>query len=276
MRYYDTTLGGTGLTYDTAHLIPAGRAPRLTSSLHPDAASFTFLKTHTYSVSFARRIPWNQLLDVAYVGTTGRDLGSYVDANVVPRGALSSGIVGNADLSIPVNRTTLADEVVNSKRPYPAYGFIQQNEFEGTSQYHSLQVTLSRQTGKRLEYFVAYTLSRNTGLLRGYRDPFDASRTHGVLNEDRRHILNASWNAFLPDGARGRLDNVVGRGLLNGWQVSGISTLISGIPIQLAFSGDASGGGVSQAYFGTPDIDRTRFERLHQWRRQQPGPGIHL
>ena len=252
--YYDTTLGGTGLTYDTAHLIPVDALMGSQVLYTQTPSSFTFLKTHTYSVSFARRIPWNQLLDVAYVGTTGRALGSYVDGNVVPLGALSNGIVGNADLSIPVNRTTLADEVVNSKRPYPAYGFIQQNEFEGTSQYHSLQVTLSRQTGKRLEYFVTYTLSRNTGLLRGYRDPFDTSRTHGVLNEDRRHILNASWNAFLPDGARGPLDNVVGRGLLNGWQVSGISTLTSGIPIQLAFSGDAQGGSVSQAYFGTPDI----------------------
>ena len=131
----------------------------------------------------------------------------------MPLGGLRSGVVGNADLSIPVNRVNLDDSVVNSKRPYPLYGLIQQNEFEGTSRYHSLQVTLSRQTGKRLQYFVAYTLSRNTRLLPGYRDPFQASRTYGVLNADRRHILNVSWNAFLPDGARGRLDSVVGRGL---------------------------------------------------------------
>ncbi len=252
--YYDTSLGGTGLTYDTAHLIPLDALLASQSLFTQTPASFTFLKTHSYGVSFARRIFWNQTVDFAYVGTTGRDLGSFVDGNVVPLGALSSGVVGNADLSIPVNRVNLDFSVVNSRRPFPAYGFIQQNEFEGTSQYHSLQVTLSRQAGQRLQYFVAYTLSRSTGTLPGYRDPFDASRTHGVLNEDRRHILNVSWNVMLPDGARGRLDHAVGRGLLNGWQLSGISTLLSGVPIHLAFSGDAAGPGVSQAYFGTPDV----------------------
>ena len=252
--FYDTSLGGTGLTYDTVQLIPLDALLGSQSISTQTLSSFTFLKTHTYSVSLARHILWNQVLDVAYVGTTGRDLGSYSDGNAVPLGALSSGVAGNADLAIPVNRVNLDASVVNSKRPFQAYGTIQHREFEATSQYHSLQVTLSRQTGKRVQYFVAYTLSRNTGMIRGYRDPFDASRTYGVLPEDRRHILNVSWNALLPDGARGRLDNVVGRGLLNGWQLSGISTFLSGIPIQLAFSGDAFGPGVSQAYFGTPDV----------------------
>ena len=59
---------------------------------------------------------------------------------------------------------------------------------------------------------------------------------------------------MLPDGARGSLDGRLGRGLLNGWQLSGISTAISGTPIHLGFSGEAAGPGVSQAYFGTPDV----------------------
>ena len=61
-------------------------------------------------------------------------------------------------------------------------------------------------------------------------DPYDPSRTCGVLSEDRTHVLNISWNAFLPDGAKGAMDNAFGRGLLNGWQLSGISSLASGIP----------------------------------------------
>ena len=63
-----------------------------------------------------------------------------------------------------------------------------------------------------------------------------------------------SWNAFLPDGARGALDNPVFRGLLNGWQLSGISTMASGIPIRPTFSGDAASAAVSSAYFGTADV----------------------
>src|SRR5207248_3836054 len=106
--------------------------------------------------------------------------------------------------------------------------------------YNSLQVTLSRQTGRRLQYFAAYTLSRAEGTNSGNGeygniDPFDPKRTYGVLPEDRTHIFNLSWNAFLPDAAKGGMNNPIGRGVLNGWQLSGISTLASGVPIYLGF-----------------------------------------
>ena len=75
-----------------------------------------------------------------------------------------------------------------------------------------------------------------------------------MLPEDRTHIFNLSWNAFLPDGARGGLDNPVMRGVLNGWQFSGISTLASGVPVFLGFGGQLGSDDVTQAIFGTPDI----------------------
>jgi hypothetical protein len=50
------------------------------------------------------------------------------------------------------------------------------------------------------------------------------------------------------------MDNPIGRGLLNGWQLSGISSLASGIPYRLSFAGDAASGPISAAYFGTADV----------------------
>ena len=102
-------------------------------------------------MSFARRIPWNQVVEVAYVGTRGRDLVSAITSNVMPYGALSTGVEGNADLSIPVNRVNLDPSVVNARRPFQAYAQIYANDYEGRSRYDSMQVTLSRQTGKRLQ-----------------------------------------------------------------------------------------------------------------------------
>jgi hypothetical protein len=142
-------------------------------------------------------------------------------------------------------------------RPFNALAGITLYDFRGTSDYNSMQVTLSRQTGKRLQYFVAYTYSKTKGTLGGeysVMDPYDPSRTYGVLNTDRTHILNVSWNAFLPDGARGKMDNAIMRGVLNGWQLSGISTLASGIPITPVFAGDAASGAVAASYFGTADV----------------------
>jgi hypothetical protein len=250
---------GVGLTYDT--ISEATLANRIGSiginSMTPN--SFAFPKTHSYSVSFARRIPWNQVVEASYVGTRGRNLVSRSNGNVMPFGALSSGTFNGVDLSVPVNRVAVASVTENlaSFRQFNALNALTLYDFRGEAQYDSLQVTLSRQTGRNLQYFVAYTLGHAEGTLGGEYaviDPYDAKRTYGVLNEDRRHVLNVSWNAFIPDGAKGAMDNPIGRGLLNGWQVSGISSMASGIPIRLSFTGDAASGGVAVGYFGTADV----------------------
>jgi hypothetical protein len=249
--------GGVGLNYNTVR--EATLASRLGSRdlFTNNPNSFTFPKTHSFSVSYARRIFFNQVVEASYVGTRGRDLVSQVNANAVPEGALLQGTAGNSDLSNPVHRYALEDSAQNFARPYRSFAGLDFYDFEGRSNYNSMQLTLSRQTGKRLQYFVAYTLGRTKGTLGDEyrnRDPFNAARTYGVRQEDRTHILNVSWNAFLPDGAKGPMDNPFGRGLLNGWQLSGISTAASGTPIWLGFSGPAGTNDAARAYYGTPDI----------------------
>jgi len=250
---------GVGLTYDTAS--EATLANRVGSiginSLSPD--SFKFPLTHSFSVSFARRIPWNQVVEASYVGTRGENLVSRSNGNVMPYSIMSTGTFNGVDLTVPINRVAVASVGDNlaSFRPYNALNALTIYDFRGESTYDSLQVTLSRQTGRRLQYFVAYTFAQSEGTLGGEYtiiDPYDPKRTYGVLNEDRTHVLNLSWNAFLPDGAQGSMNNAFGRGLLNGWQVSGISSMASGVPVRLSFTGDAASGAIAAAYFGTADV----------------------
>ncbi|MDP9224717.1 MAG: hypothetical protein M3P18_12860, partial [Actinomycetota bacterium] len=250
---------GLGLTYDTIREATLGN--RIGSlginSLTPN--SFTWPKTHSFSVSYARRIPWNQVVEASYVGTRGRDLVSRSNGNVMPFGALSKGTFNGVDLSVPVNRVAVASVSNNlaSFRKFNSLNNITLYDFRGVSNYDSMQVTLSRQTGRRLQYFVAYTLGKTQGTLGGEYssiDPYDPARTYGVLGEDRTHVLNVSWNAFLPDAAKAGMNNPIGRGLLNGWQLSGISSMASGIPYRLSFSGAAASGPISAAYFGTADV----------------------
>jgi hypothetical protein len=253
--YAGSTYGnGIGLNYDTAREATlANRISGLGINTLTDS-SFKFPKTHSFSVSFARRLPFDQVIEAGYVGTRGRDLVTHVNGNAVPEGALLQGLIGNSNLADPAQRWALDGAAVNKFRPYQAYPSITVYDFEGTSNYNSLQLTLSRQTGKRLQYFATYTFSRLLGTLGDeyrLRDPFVASRTYGVRNEDRTHIFNLSWNAFLPDPIKN--GNPVAKGVLNGWQVSGISTLASGIPIWLGFAGPAGSSNASQAYYGTPD-----------------------
>src|SRR3989454_3959745 len=238
---------GLGLTYDTAH--EATLANRIGSlGINSLAAtSFKWPKTHSFSLSYARRIPGNQVVEASYVGTRGRDLVSRSNGNVMPFGALSTGSFNGVDLSVPVNRVAVASVGDNlaSFRKFNSLNGITLYDFRGVSNYDSMQVTLSRQTTRRLQYFVAYTLGRNRGTLGGEYssiDPYDPKRTYGVLGEDGTHVLNVSWNALLPDVGTGAMNNPIGRGLLNGWQLSGISSMASGIPYRLSFSGDAGAG----------------------------------
>jgi hypothetical protein len=250
---------GMGLTYATAS--QATLANRI-GSLAIDtltANSFKWPRTQSFSLSYARRIPGNQVVEASYVGSRGTDLVSRTNGNTMPLGALSSGTFNGVDLSVPLNRVAVASVSTNlaAFRPYNGLSAITLYDFRGVSNYDSMQLTLSRQTSSRLQYFVAYTLGRNRGTLGGEYaliDPYDPTRTYGVLDSDRTHTLNASWNALLPDGAKGAMNNPIGRGLLNGWQVSGISSVASGIPIRLSFTGDAGNANVATAYFGTADV----------------------
>jgi hypothetical protein len=243
--------GGKGLTYSTLGQIdPFGQAtPPPFVSVSP--TSLGWPRTFSTSLSVSRRLPGQQTIEVGYVGTFGRHLSSSRFANAIPPGTLSAGVIGDSDLSVPVNRLALDPMAVNAQRPFPALkGAIFYDDTAGTSNYHSLQATLSRQAGA-FQYFVAYTFSKSLGTMGGDGgaiDPFDPSVTYGILPTDRTHVLNVSWTWQLGEAVKkGR----IGKGLLNHWHLSGVSTFSSGRPIRVGFIGDLAGAGT--AWWGTPD-----------------------
>lgn len=252
--------GGRGLNYDTLRLVNgfqrAGSGNLGLNTLSLDPEDNTWPTTHSFSVSFARRIPWGQVVEAAYVGTRGYDLVSRSDGNAIPRGAmLQGGVFGNADLSNPLHRQVADASVVNRFRPFRAYSGLTVFNFRGVTRYNSLQVTLSRQSSSRFSYFGTYTFARSTGSLGGEYatlDPIDPSRSEGVLESDRTHIANFSWNAVLPDPVQD--GPAILKGIFNGWQLSGISTVSSGIPIRLRLIGPINSDGMEQRFFGTPSF----------------------
>jgi len=219
--------------------------------------SIEYPQLFTTSISLGKRLPWQQFLEVGYVGTFGRHLLNSRNVNIIPEGALLQGQIGNADLSIPVNRVALSTDALNNVKAFPALGSVQFWEYNGTSNYHGLQATLSRQTSGRFQYFVAYTFSKALGLYSDeYRetDPFfPRGRNYGVLPYDRTHLLNVSYNWQVPDLTKS--DNGFLKGLLNDWQISGITSFQSGTPMYIGFSGDIASDGQGQAWFGTPDVE---------------------
>jgi hypothetical protein len=224
-----------------------------------DESSTDLPRVANMSFTIEKKLPWNNLFTVAYVGTQGRHLPQQRSINIIPLGALNSGTVGNANLSNPLHRVALDDSVLKQFRPFPAYNTVGFFQFTGTSSYHSLQATLSHQSGRNLQYFATYTFAKALGTVAtnetdgaAWADPIDTrGRSWGVLPFDRTHVFNLSYNYNLPNGARGMLDNAVMRGVLNGWQMSGITTFQSGTPIRLRFSGDLANADQAQAWYGS-------------------------
>jgi hypothetical protein len=177
----------------------------------------------------------------------------------LPLGSLLSGHVGNADLSVPVQRVAVAGQaaVLAQFRPFPAYSSIQLYQYNATSSYHSLQVTMSHQTSNRFQYFATYTFSKALGTnatneTGDVLDPLDTrNRNWGVLPYDRTHVFNMTYNYLVPDIARGGFRNWFTNGVLNGWQMSGITNFSSGLPIKLKFGGDIASAGAAVAFVGT-------------------------
>ncbi|MFL6332562.1 MAG: carboxypeptidase regulatory-like domain-containing protein [Pyrinomonadaceae bacterium] len=277
---------GNGLTFgDLSNLNPFSTISNVSINSR-DIESNEIPRVANMSLTVEKRLPWDNVLAVAYVGTQGRHLPQRRNANIIPLGALSSGSIpispvcvsptgsgGGAtngtcaagstlytslNLSNPAQRAVLDDSILLRYRPYNAYGTVGLYQFTGTSTYHSLQTTLSHQ-GRRLQYFATYTFGKALGTVAtaesdgaAWADPIDTrNRSWGILPFDRTHVFNLSYNWSVPDLARGSFENAFTRGILNGWQMSGITTVQSGIPIRLRFTGAISTTDTAQAWYGS-------------------------
>jgi hypothetical protein len=168
------------------------------------------------------------------------------------------------NLTDPAQRAALAGSVLRRYRPYDAFNSVGLYQFTGTSSYHSLQATLSH-NGKNLQYFATYTFGKALGTVAtnesdgaAWADPIDTrNRSWGVLPFDRTHVFNLSYNWSLPHLARGSFSNAVTDGIFNGWQLSGITTIQSGIPIRLRFTGDLAQGAQAVGWYGSDAFNGT-------------------
>lgn len=213
--------------------------------------------TYNYNVSIQRELPAGFLLDVGYVGNIGRHLLGRVDLNSLPLG--SAWLPENQDPTAarPTfdGRTT---KISNLYRPYLGYGSASITMFGAMSNYNSLQVSLNRSFRNGLQFGAAYTWSKALGIANGDQDglhPFNyRAANYGYLDYDVPHILVLNYVWDIPKGARGALDNPVGRVLLNGWQVSGITTMQGGFPGNITAGFSGIGGELNRVYTGSESV----------------------
>jgi hypothetical protein len=106
------------------------------------------------------------------------------------------------------------------------------------SNYNSLQAVWTKSQGA-ITYNLNYTWSKMLGI-NGTADPVNINNDYGILSQDHTHVFNAAYS--YETGHRFHRSRLEGAAL-NGWVISGILNLQSGVNLQQSFSKNMGMGG---------------------------------
>ena len=237
---------------------------------------------YNFNLGIQRELPWKGLLDIAYVGTMGNHLLTLRPFNNIAPGA--AWLPQNQDPTLAATSATVLGAnalAPNFYRPYLGYAGavpMAANNANGSlatfgsnSNYNGMQVAYKKRMSNGIQFNVNYTWSKalgtfsqeynNSSTATPFGNPVSSVNVravnYGPLLYSRTNSLNFDIVDNLPNGAIRHtfLDNVVGKAVLNGWQLSAIAGYSSGAP-QIAFF---TLQGVSQTvqnqeFTGSPDI----------------------
>jgi Carboxypeptidase regulatory-like domain/TonB-dependent Receptor Plug Domain len=176
----------------------------------------TFKVPHyaNYNLSVQRQLVPSTTLELAYVGNVARHL------------------LGEFDMNQPTlaARTNNPTADVNAIRPFLGYGFMHTRAPLFSNNYNSLQVSLSHHSSKGLTLGAAYTWSKDLTTNSNDRstsatDSYNFKRDYGLSSTNTPQILEVNYIYVLPFQRQQR--GFVGH-ILGGWEVSGVSSFVSG------------------------------------------------
>ncbi len=167
-----------------------------------------------YSLSVQRQLLPTTTIEVAYVGNQARHLSGEFDFNQPTMAARSSNPTAN----------------VNAIRPYLGYAQMHDRAPLFTNNYNSLQISLQHRSTRGLTVGAAYTWSKDLTTNSNDRgtsatNSYDFLQDYGPSTSNTPQMLVVDYVYDLPffkqqHGLEGHV--------LGGWELSGISTFISG------------------------------------------------
>jgi hypothetical protein len=237
--FSDPPLVQTTTITNTSFDNPLG-AGTVTPGLGPNALTTTGTPTFKvpsyadFNLSVQQQLAPTTVLEIAYVGSVSRHLLGELDTNMPTLAA----------------RESNPNAPVNNIRPYLGYSDFHTRVPAFTANYNSLQVSLNHRS-RDLTLGIAYTWSRNltdqandrggtaqintTTSLNTTTYTYDPKLDYGPssLNEPQIFIANFVYKLPFLREQHGLLGHIAG-----GWEISGITTLISGLSTSLTQSVD--------------------------------------
>jgi hypothetical protein len=270
---------------------PAGPYSEYALNPHDHAQPITW----SYNFTISQRTPANYLLEIAYVGnqtssmdnTQGSNSGLQ-NINYIRPGSyfLPNPVNGTnyytafgATYGVDTNATSnyINSNLKDTYRPYSActiantskgdasgscsgYSNLNVLSHNAWANYNALQVSWTKQKGWAIAG-LNYTWSKALGI-NSAANPANLHADYGVLAMDRTHVFNANYTFDLGSHYRGH--SALLRGAANGWSISGITSLQSGVNLQVAsqsgfnlsMNGASTNNITTQNFtvLGTPDV----------------------
>jgi hypothetical protein len=214
--------------------------------------------SYQFSLGVQHSLGARTVASIAYVGNTNRYQNDYREVNLPTQSALIP-LINN----VPgANYTTLAG------LPYAGFNSIRLSTNEANSHYNGLQLDLNSQVGKDLFLRAFYTYSKTIDPVNGST----ASATGGTGGGDLQSVSNPylGWRYDEGPGGFDRTHNAsvnfiydipvfrhsahrLLRTAVGGWELSGIVTLESGLPINIGLTGAQGNNSVPNAT-NRPDL----------------------
>jgi len=194
--------------------------------------------SYQYSIGVQRQLNSKSVLTVNYVGNQNRHQSDRSEYNLPDQGALLSLIQGA--------KYSLAPGLL-----FPGFRSLRLTATEANTHYNGLQIDVNSQVGRDLQLRAFYTLSRSEdpsnggtggGDLNNVSNPFLGWRYDiGPSGFDRTHVavVNFIYDIPLFRSNQSRLL----KSTLGGWQVSGIVTMESGVPINIGVASSKTASG---------------------------------
>jgi len=188
-----------------------------------------------YNLNAQRELALSTLAEIAYVGRRGLNASRPVNINQVVAANSPAATV----LGLPVGSRLFDNPTVPAAARF-ANDVIQQ-QFNGQSTYHALQLRIERRFAKGLSFLTGYTWSKSiddvsgigTGADDRAQDSNNLRAQRAVSNFDITHRFTFSATYDLPFG-KGRSffsqASPVVSALISDWQVNSITTWQSGLP----------------------------------------------
>jgi hypothetical protein len=243
---YNAFVGGNPFPYKGTFTTGGG--------LFPVAPDFVWPRSYQMNASIQRQLTKDLTVGAAYVGTQARNLPFARDINY----------------PVVTPTATAAGANILSRRPNPAFGAVLLLDSDQTASYNGLQLTASMRMSHHVSFNGFYTYSHtrtsvqllnNTtqGLAQNYSK---LEEDEGRADTDQHHVFSMSMN-YQPDYYKG--DNGFLRHLINGWSISPIIKIRSGLPFSITNGNvDANLDGQTNdraQLVGDPHIDNPTAER---------------